>query len=501
VQDSEPNRRAVATTLLPGFAGTLLPAWLAQRLRDGLGGVCVFGENIVSAAQLRELTDSIYAANPDALIAIDEEGGDVTRLHYADGSPLPGNAILGRIDDLAYTEEIGRRIGLDLRATGVNLNFAPDADINSNPNNPVIGVRSFGTSPAGVGRQVAAWTQGLQSVGVAACSKHFPGHGDTAQDSHHALPVIDRSLDELRERELVPFVAAIAAGTKSIMSSHIMLPQLDAERPATLSRGILHGLLRDELGFDGLIISDALDMKGASGDIGIPEAAVRALDAGCDLLCIGTRNTDEQLRDMEDVILKAIEDGRLSLARVEDAARRVRSLAASLRDEQASAPLEADAPQPGRPGRVGQDAALATRAFDVKPGVAEKLGQASELQLVILDDFANVAIGHVPWGITAELAAEPSRYASTRLGRAPVSAPIAGDDALVVFVGRNIQRHKASQELIDTTRANRDDVIVVDMGWPSDDRAYADIATFGASRLAGRALADYLTQTLVGSQT
>ena len=481
---------------MPGFVGTELPPWLAQRLRDGLGSVCVFGENIVSPAQLRELTDSIYAANPDALIAIDEEGGDVTRLHYADGSPLPGNAILGRIDDVAYTEEIGRRIGLDLRATGVNLNFAPDADINSNPNNPVIGVRSFGVNPQLVGAHVGAWTNGLQSVAVAACAKHFPGHGDTAQDSHHALPVIDRSLAELRERELVPFAAAIAAGTKSIMSSHIMLPQLDAERPATLSRGILQGLLRDELGFDGVIISDALDMKGASGDIGIPEAAVRALDAGCDLLCIGTRNTDEQLRDVENVILAAIEDGRLSLARVEDAASRVHCLAAELRAEQASATLKPVDDE------FEQDAALATRAFDVKPGVAEKLGEATDLQLVILDDFANVAIGHVPWGITAELAAEPSRYASTRLGRAPVAEPIAGDDALVVFVGRNIQRHRASQDLIDATRRERSDVIVVDMGWPSDDRAYADIATFGASRLAGRAIAGYLlgTTPLIGSQ-
>ena len=481
------TRRAVATTLMPGFVGTELPAWLKQRLQNGLGAVCVFGENIVSPVQLKALTDEIYAANPDALIAIDEEGGDVTRLHYEDGSPLPGNAILGRIQDLDYTESIGRRIGLDLRVTGVNLNFAPDADINSNSNNPVIGVRSFGTEPDAVGQQVAAWTRGLQSVAVAACAKHFPGHGDTAQDSHHSLPVIDRSLAELRERELVPFVAAIAADTKSIMSSHIMLPQLDAERPATLSRRILQGLLREELGYDGLIISDALDMTGASGDIGIPEAAVRALDAGCDLLCIGTRNTDEQLADMENVIRGAIEDGRLSQERIEDAARRVHSLAGALRTEKQSSALGSS------PDTIRDDADRARAAFDIKPGVAETLSSAADLQLVILDDFANVAIGHVPWGIAAELAAEPARYASTRVGRrAPVSTPVDGDDALTVFVGRNIQRHRASQELIDTARSQRGNVIVVDMGWPSDDRAYADIATFGASRLAGRALADYL---------
>ena len=487
MHDTETLRRAAATTLMPGFTGTVLPAWLETRLRAGLGAVCVFGENIVSPAQLRALTDSIYAANPDALIAIDEEGGDVTRLHYEDGSPLPGNAILGRLDDLPYTEELGRRIGGDLRETGVNLNFAPDADINSNANNPVIGVRSFGTSPRAVGDQVAAWTRGLQSVGVAACAKHFPGHGDTAEDSHHALPVVDRSLAELRERELVPFVAAIAAGTKSIMSSHIMLPQLDAERPATLSRTILQGLLREDLGYDGVIISDALDMTGASGEIGIPEAAARAIDAGCDLLCIGTRNTDEQLETIEDAILAAIEDGRLSAERVLDAAARVVALAADLRDEQRVSPV------PPSTDSFEADAARARDAFDIRPGVAPLLSAATALQLIVLDDFPNVAIGHVPWGIEAELASEPARYADTLLGQGVLPRDAAlEDDALVVFVGRNIHRYPASCELIDRVRGERDTVMVVDMGWPSDDRRYADVATFGASRLIGRALASYL---------
>jgi beta-N-acetylhexosaminidase len=497
VHVSETIRRATSATLLPGFVGTTLPPWLERRLRDGLGGVCVFGENIVSAEQLKALTDSIYAANPDAMIAIDEEGGDVTRLHYATGSPLSGNAILGRTDDLDYTEQIGKRIGWDLRATGTNLNFAPDADINSNSDNPVIGVRSFGTEPAAVAKHVAAWTRGLQSTGVAACAKHFPGHGDTAEDSHRALPVVDRTLDELCERELVPFVAAIAAGTKSIMTSHIMLPRVDADRPATLSRTILSGLLRDELGFTGVIVSDALDMTGASGDIGIPEAAVRALDAGCDLLCIGTRNTDEQLDDIENTILAAIDDGRLSADRVQDAARRLRELAADLRREQQAAaqPDEGDDP-------FERDVVLAAGAFDLRPGIEARLAKATDVQLVVLDDFANPAIGYVPWGISSELAAEPERYATTRLGgRSPITvtsgtAPVIdAGDALIVLVGRNIHRHSASRELIDGFRGGPGEAIVVDMGWPSDDRAYADIATFGASRLAGRALADLLAGT------
>ncbi len=229
-------RRQVAATLLPGFVGTTLPEWLAERLRDGLGGVCIFGPNIVSRAQLRALTDSIYEANPNAIVAIDEEGGDVTRLYYDTGSPYPGNAVLGRLGDLSYTEFVGRLVGWELRLAGCNLNFAPDVDINSNADNPVIGVRSFGSTPEVVAEHSAAWTRGLQSAGIAVSAKHFPGHGDTAQDSHLALPVVDLTLDELRERELKPFAAVIAAGARTIMTSHILLPQIDPEQPCNAER-------------------------------------------------------------------------------------------------------------------------------------------------------------------------------------------------------------------------------------------------------------------------
>ena len=232
-------RRSIAATLLPGFLGTTLPEWLAARLRAGLGGVCLFGQNIASPEQLRALTGAIRAANPDAVIAIDEEGGDVTRLYYATGSPFPSNAVLGRLDDTDLTERVGRRVGEELRRAGVTLDFAPDVDINSNPDNPVIGVRSFGTSPELVARHAAAWTRGLQSAGVAAAAKHFPGHGDTATDSHLALPRVDVDADTLAGRELVPFDAAVEAGTVAVMTSHIVVPALDPHRPATLSPVVL----------------------------------------------------------------------------------------------------------------------------------------------------------------------------------------------------------------------------------------------------------------------
>lgn len=491
-------RRQVAATLLPGFVGTTLPDWLAVRLRNGLGGVCVFGPNITSLTQLRALTDAIYAANPDAIVAIDEEGGDVTRLYYGTGSPYPGNAVLGRRGDAAYTESVAQRVGWELRRAGCNLDFAPDVDINSNPDNPVIGVRSFGSSPAVVAEQGAAWTRGLQSAGVAVCAKHFPGHGDTAQDSHLVLPEVDLSLERLRERELRPFRAVIEAGARSVMTSHILLPQLDAERPATFSPTIIEGLLRGELGFDGVVVSDALDMKGASGETGIPPAAVLALAAGCDLLCVGTENTDEQLGQIEDAVVAAIADGRLSAARVAQAAERVLALAADLHAESAQKPIPAD-PFAGAIDPVDIAAAIST--FDIAPHAAEWVAaNRGPYSIVRIDTVANIAVGVAPWGPFAEAAADPESAVARAFEQNPLVVFTEGDHpdlvlaakSPVLVIGKDNHRHAFARAAIDRLRAERDRVLVVDMGWPSDDRAYADVATFGASRLVGRALLAYL---------
>ena len=189
---------AALSVLLPGFEGAELPDWLRDRLADGLAGVCLFATNIASPVQLRELTAAVRAANPGAVVAIDEEGGDVTRLYQDVGSPYPGNAILGRIDDVGYTRTVAATVGAQLAAVGVTLDFAPDADINSDDANPVIGVRSFGADPELVSRHTAAWIEGLQSLGVAASAKHFPGHGDTSSDSHLAMPVVDVAMKSLR---------------------------------------------------------------------------------------------------------------------------------------------------------------------------------------------------------------------------------------------------------------------------------------------------------------
>jgi beta-N-acetylhexosaminidase len=458
----------------------VLPSWLRERLRAGLGGVCLFAQNISSPTQLRALTDSIIANNPDAIIAVDEEGGDVTRLYAAAGAPFPGNAVLGRLDDLGTTRDTAAAVGWSLRQAGCTVNFAPCIDINSRSDNPVIGVRSFGSDAERVARHGAAWVAGLQSTGVAATAKHFPGHGDTAQDSHVSLPVVSRSPDELRRQELLPFGAAIDAGCRLIMTSHILLPQLDPEHPATMSRIVLDDLLRGELGFSGVVVSDALDMAGASGAVGRAGAAVAALRAGCDLLCLGTENTDAQLADIEQAVRRAVAEGSLASDRMSNAASRVLGLAQDLR----AARLAAGQPPNLAPGWwPGREAELA-HTFDLQPGSSDWRTRASgRYAIVRLEAEPNIAMGSTPWGPAAStyvISPEQSNLPSFQTNQP------------VLVVGRDIHQHPFAREAVDRLRSADVDALIVDMGWPSDDRRYADVATFGASPLMGRALLAWL---------
>jgi beta-N-acetylhexosaminidase len=481
---SEDVRRLAAGVLLPGFRGTELPAALAQRLRDGLAGVVLFGANVRDPQQVRALTDAIRAARPEAVIAVDEEGGDVTRLHQREGSPEPGNGVLGRLDDEALTAASARSIGLELVDAGCTLDLAPTADANVNPDNPVIGARSFGADAGLVARHTAAAVRGLQSTGIAACAKHFPGHGDTAVDSHLGLPVVDLDLDALRQRELLPFVAAIDTGVAVVMTSHIVLPRLDPDRPATMSHRILTGLLREELGFGGVIVTDALDMAGASGEIGIPAAAVRALAAGADLLCLGT-DSEPYLDEVLDAVVDAVARGDLPAERLREAAARVRGLARF---------AGTDEPFPRPEARLGG-------AFDVQPGALDALQRTEGWTVVTLDAEPNIAVGAGAWGPAAAAAAEPNepsafRFASWPSISVPVDreAPLPEIDGPVLVLGRDVHRRPRGRAAVDALRA-RGPVLVVDMGWPSPDRRYADIATFGSSRAVGAALLALLTGT------
>ena len=306
--------------------GTELDEENAARLRTGhYAGVVLFSRNITSVEQTLALTTAIHACRTvdglPPLIGMDQEGGRVRRL-MPEATATPSAMALGATSDPALVERIGHAIGRELRALGVNTDFAPVADVNNNPLNPVIGTRSFGESPERVTAMVLAFARGLRSVGIAACVKHFPGHGDTHVDSHEDLPTISHNLDRLRTVELPPFAAAIAAGIPLVMTTHIRFPALEPDGlPATLSPRILNGLLREELGFDGVIISDAMVMKAIVDYYGIVAGSVQAIIAGHDII-EPLRDEDEILRGLRD----AVHDGRLPMAQLDASVRRILQL-------------------------------------------------------------------------------------------------------------------------------------------------------------------------------
>jgi len=316
-------RRQIGRLLVAGFNGTQIPVELKALAREfGLGGVILFSRNIREPEQVAELS---YEAAPlggdlPAWVSVDQEGGRVARLK----SPFtewPPMATLGRSGDVALAERFARALAAELRAVGVTLDYAPVLDIHTNPKNPIIGDRALAETAESVAELGSAIVRVLQAEGVAACGKHFPGHGDTSSDSHLELPLIEHPPDRLRAVELEPFRAAIAAGVATIMTAHIFLPALDEQRPATLSKAIVKGLLRDELKFEGVIFSDDLEMKAIAATHKVPEAAVMAVEAGCDGVLICSGDHEIQAAALE-ALVHAVEQERLPLSVVEKALQR-----------------------------------------------------------------------------------------------------------------------------------------------------------------------------------
>ncbi len=514
--------RLADAILIPPFGGHAAPDWVLAALRDGLGGVTVFGPNIADHAQLAALTARLRSAAAEPLIAIDEEGGDVTRIGHLTGSRYPGNAALGAVDDLVLTQAVYRALGADLAALGINVDLAPSVDVNTAADNPVIGTRSFGADTGLVARHAAAAVTGLQAAGVAACAKHFPGHGSTRTDTHDSIATVDVSLSLLAQRDLPPFTAAIAAGVRAIMPGHLRVPELTGDLPASLSAAAQTGLLRAELGFTGVILSDALEMRAVSEPFGIPEAAVRAVMAGTDLLCFGRDQDRLTYLAVRDALVDAVVSGRMPSSRLEDAAARVAELRAwtalgPAADITASgisavrllgAPPAGDgqAAPPGGPGLsspqeesaadgVNVGLMAARRAVRLASGLTRPLRRPVLLEVV---PPPNIAVGDVPWGLGHWVSADSivrvavGAPASDLAAAADTALAAAADRSLVVVV-RDAHRHQATRDTVTRLLTARPDTVVVEMGlpvWRPPSGVY--VATYGAAEASGLAAAEVL---------
>jgi beta-N-acetylhexosaminidase len=322
--------RLAGQLLSVGFDGTTAPDSLRARVAASeIGGVMLFRPNIADPGQVATLVAALRREAPadtPLLVSIDQEGGVVQRVR-APATVWPPMLAVGAAGDPARTAAVGRALGEELAALGVGWDFAPVLDVHTNPANPVIGNRAFGTTPGAVAAQAIAFWRGLRGAGLVGCGKHFPGHGDTQADSHFELPVVPHDLERLRRVELAPFAAAAAAGIEALMTAHVLYPALDPDRPATLSRRIATELLRGELGFRGVLVSDDLGMKAVADRYPVEELATGAIAAGCDHLLI--REPEARQVAAFEAIVRAAEARADFRARVEESAARVAALKAA----------------------------------------------------------------------------------------------------------------------------------------------------------------------------
>jgi beta-N-acetylhexosaminidase len=493
--------RLAEAILIPPFPGASAPRWILDALGRGLAGVTLFGQNISTPDQVTALTASLRAASgqDDPVIAIDEEGGDVTRVAYSDGSPYPGNAALGAVDDTALTRAVYQAIGADLAALGINLDLAPCADVLGAADSPAVGTRSFGADTDLVARHTAAAVAGLQDAGVAACTKHFPGHGRTGTDTHEAIATIEGGLDELRRRDLPPFAAAIGAGSLAIMPSHLRVPELTGDLPATVSGAALTGLLRGELGFTGVIVSDALEMRATRDMFGIPRAAVLAVAAGTDLLCLGRDGTEDECLAVRAALVSAVRDGALAGERLEEAADRVARLRGGLTRHRVGGPgisgLSGVPGLSGAPGLAGGGLAgvgLAAARRAVR--MSGPRAVLSQPLIIEVEPRENIAAGRFAWGLGPWAPAGSVRRVSADGPALEAELLEAGAGRSLVAVVRDAHRDQNTWSLVTALLAARPDLVLVEMGlplWrPPEGTSY--LATYGASRASAQAAAELL---------
>lgn len=388
-------RRIAGQLIMVRFPGTELDAATAAFLKDNaIRAVCLFRGNMRDSAQLGRLTAELREVmGADSLIAIDQEGGAVVRSTWV---PAPPAAMgLGAADDSDLAYRTGAAVARAVKSLGFNWNFAPVLDLNNNPHNPVIAERSFGAEPRRAAELGMAWMAGSHAEGVACCIKHFPGHGDTHVDSHRDLPTVDKPLAELEQFEFAPFRMA-APTAPAMMTAHIVYPSLDADNPATMSRRILHDLLREEWQYRGIIITDGMDMHAIAGRYGVGKAAVRALQAGADMvMALGTSETQEETLA---AIAHALADGTLRLDDMNERLARLAALAQAY---------------PCRPRAYTEDlgdrvlmAEGWRRALSAK-GAPQRPARDAKLRLVVRQDVVSDGVSEA--GVPAEVVADSLR--------------------------------------------------------------------------------------------
>ena len=320
-------RRRVGQLVIAGFSGSTIADDLRLVAREfGLGGVILFDRNVEAPQQVAELAYEAQQLSSELplWVSIDQEGGRVARLREP-FTVWPPMQTLGRSGEATLARQFAKALAAELLTVGISLDFAPVLDVHTNAENPVIGDRALSENADTVARLGGEMIAALQAGGVAACGKHFPGHGDTTVDSHHALPVVDHGLDRLREVELVPFREAVARDVAMIMTAHVLYPALDPDAPATISRRIVSGVLREEMGYGGVVATDDMSMRGIAEGRSIEASSVEAIAAGCDMVLLCEPNVEQQMATLE-AIVHAVEGDGLALTRVEDALTRGRKV-------------------------------------------------------------------------------------------------------------------------------------------------------------------------------
>jgi beta-N-acetylhexosaminidase len=485
--------RAAGSVLCVGFPGDVADAPLLEKIAElAPGGLILFAHNIAGAARARDLVSAIRAACDDApIVAIDQEGGRVVRLRTE--LHIPAAMAVAAANDGEAASALARGIASELRGIGVDLNFAPVADLALDPRNGAIGTRAYSDDPAEAARFVAATVSGLQSGGVAATLKHFPGHGATGEDSHLTLPVIASDSATLRAREFVPFRAGIDAGARAVMLGHLMVPALDPQAPASLSDAVVN-VLRGELGFARAIFTDCLEMSAIAGTIGTAAAAVRALGAGVDGILIS--HDLELARTARDAIVAAVERGDLPPARLAEAAARLRALRAP-HDAAAFDGREAAA-------TIARGAITLLRGDPVVPAYRA-------VNVVSFEGASRDGVdGELPAGASLHAALRARRFQaeSLRVALEPTDAMIehlveliaAQSERTLVVVTRRAHRYPSQARAVTALLAASSETILISAADPFDVAQFAQapnvLCSYGDDETTIEALADVLAGRL-----